>query len=263
MKQLALVSSVLVLAFGIVLGTVYLKADKPLALLSEAKDVVPPYCPIDLRIYVHEIDKDGQEVPLSIESNADIDVLSWSIVDGQNPVSQPLYFNQLPRVEYTHTSDSLTFTSLPLAEDIYQKGDITFLSLNYQSDLFNIVKQEIATCTSPNNPALCSTLSTTDDSLPTTSLDTINGIKLDCNMRLEAGWVVQRRPSGIDQSVQSAAPSTTECDLNDDGACNTFDLFIVLDSYGKEATDLPGDLNGDSRVNALDYTLMTSKISLL
>ncbi len=264
MKQLVLVSSALFLAFGIVLGTLFLQSDKPLALLSEAKVTTPPYCPINLTLYVHEINKNGEEVPLTIESNLDIDVLQWSITDGQNLISQPLYFNQIPRMEYILRSDTLTFASSPLTQDIYQKGDETFLTLNYQNELFNIVKQEIATCSSPNKPELCSTLGSNEDAaFPTTALDTINGITLDCNMQLEAGWVVQRRPSDINQSSQSAAPSTTECDLNNDGTCNTFDLFIVLDNYGKNGLDLPGDVNGDNKVNALDYTLMTSRISLL
>jgi hypothetical protein len=52
-------------------------------------------------------------------------------------------------------------------------------------------------------------------------------------------------------------------DLNHDNACNTFDLFIVLDTYGEQGPGLVGDLNNDNKVNALDYTLITSQISLL
>jgi hypothetical protein len=262
MKQLLLVSSALVLTFGIILGVLALQTNRPLALMSEAKDFKPAFCPIDVTFYVNEINDDGQEVPLTIDKHPDIDVLSWSVIDGQNPEAQPIYFNKLPLIEYALQSKALTFTSIPRALDTYQKGDVAFIKLTHQSDLFSIVKHELTACASPTNPDLCSNNEQVQEA-SSSDLSTIDNITLDCNMTLKAGWVVQRRSSQTNPLLQSTAPSEENCDLNGDGACNTFDLFIVLDDYGKNEKDLLGDMNRDGSVNALDYTLMTSRISRL
>jgi len=260
MKQLLLVSSALVLTFGIILGVLSLQTNRPLALMSEARDFKPALCPINATFYVNEINDSGQEIPLTIDQHPDIDVLSWSILDAQNPEAQPIYFNNLPLIEYSLQSKVLSFASIPRVLDTYQKGDVTFIKLHHQSDLFTIVKHEVATCSSLTNPNLCNTLDAQDEN--NNDLSVISNITLDCNMTLNAGWVVQRR-SEDNPLLQSAAPSEENCDLNDDGVCNTFDLFIVLDDYGKSEKDLLGDLNHDGYVNALDYTLMTSRISRL
>ncbi len=261
MKQLLLVSSALVLTFGIILGVLSLQTNRPLALMSEAKDFKPALCPIDVTLYVNEINDNGQEVPLSIDAHPDINVLSWSVLDGQNPEAQPIYFNKLPLIEYGLQSKALSLTATPRALDTYQKGDVAFIKLTHQSELFTIVKHEITTCSSPTNPNLCDDQEIQGENI--NDLSILDNITLDCNMTLNAGWVVQRKSSQTNSLVQSAAPSEENCDLNGDGACNTFDLFIILDDYGKNEKDLLGDMNHDGNVNALDYTLMTSKISRL
>jgi len=260
MKPLMLVSSVLGTAFIAVIISLLLQTNTPLTQFSRADTSSTVECPMNTSLYVHEINSEGQEVPFSLDKNPSTDVLAWSISDGLNPSDQPLYFNAIPLLEYNVTSKLLSFSLLPRVIDTYQKGDTTFLTLNYPKETYSIIKQEIETCSSPKHQDLCT--STEDSTELNDSIETIRNITLDCNMTLHAGWVVQKHPH-MNIQAQSAAPSIDQCDLNGDGACNTFDLFIVLDNYGKEAPNLPGDLNNDNTVNALDYTLMTSRISLL
>jgi hypothetical protein len=264
MKAITFVSSILFLTFGIIIGVLTLQTDRPFALFSSAQEYKPVYCPINAEIYVYEKDEVGQEIPLSIEKYPDINILAWNVIDGVRPNAQPLYFNELPRMEYLHTADALTFSSLPRSIDVYRKGESTSLKLNYQSDLFAIVKQEINTCSSPTHPHLCNNATLQDDVTETIDLDTVKNISMDCNMTLKAGWVVERRAGKqADPAARTDSALTTTCDLNHDNACNTFDLFIVLDTYGEQGPGLMGDLNNDNKVNALDYTLLTSQISLL
>lgn len=265
-KHVVLITALIIASCGIILGVLLLYSPRSLSLLSQAAEQKAPLCPINATLYVKELDAQGREIPLSVDNHAAIDVLSWHITDGQNPNAQPLYFNQLPVLHYRLTSKVLTFSSLPRTSDIYQKGDVTFLKLGYQSDLFRVVKKEIFTCSSPKDPNLCTSGMTYDSvDTATNDLDILNGISLDCNMTLEAGWVVQKILSTEARATSQAMapPSLSDCDLNNDSACNTFDLFIVIDDYGKEGAKLTGDLNKDGKVNALDYTLLTSSISHL
>ena len=245
-KHVLLLTTFILLAFGVIMGLLVQASDTPLTLLSQASEQKTADCPINATYYIKEIDEKGQEIPLNLDNYPESDPRAWTITDGQN-VDVPLYFNQLPLLRYALDVE---------ATNTNRKGDVTFLKLTYPTDQFRIVKNEILTCASPQNPHLC----TAPQAESADELDVIGGITLDCNMTLEAGWVVQKILSVKSQTI---IPLLADCDLNNDGACNTFDLFLVIDDYGKEARQLIGDLNHDGRVNALDYTLLTSSISLL
>ena len=80
-------------------------------------------------------------------------------------------------------------------------------------------------------------------------------------MNLEVEWVLsQAEPSaGTQTKTDTFVP--TQCDLNNDYTCNTYDLFIVIDEYGSKGSDLYGDANGDEKVNALDYDIVISEMT--
>ncbi|KXK11204.1 MAG: hypothetical protein UZ22_OP11002000408 [Microgenomates bacterium OLB23] len=239
-----------------------MQADTPIALLSEASNTnsAAYYCPVDITLYVHEQDTLGQQVPLSLESYPELDLMQWSITTN-NAQSAPLYFNELPLMQYSAKNTFLSLVTDPKQADMFAKKDVAALQLNYQSDLFRVVKQEVVTCASATQQNLCNT-QTEDESNNQQQLTTLSAT-MDCGMKLVAGWVVEKVATNTSPSSATTATTIVQCDLNSDGACNTFDLFVILDTYGSKGSGLNGDLNNDQAVNALDYTLMTSRISLL
>lgn len=258
MKPLLLVTSLLFFAFAVTAGALFLRTDAPLSLLSNAQSAAPLNCKLDATLYVRELDSNGLELPLSTNRHPDIDVFAWTIIDTQKPNAQSIFFTALPILEHSIQTNTLAFNPQPRISDVYQNRDKAIFTLNYQKDLFRVVKSEIAECSTPHNKNICGE-NAVGDNQENFSLESLRPIELMCNMTLKAGWVVQR----ISPQENAASASNIMCDLNGDNACNTFDLFIVLDTYGEKGTDLKGDINTDGTVNALDYTLMTSSISLL
>ena len=219
-----------------------------------------PQCPLRINIHVKEATEDGEEILLQMSDVREDDV-QWGFVDALHTSTgdrKAISFNHDTYVQYSMYASELSFVPFPEVDEVYEEGSNTFVRFLYNQNNFDILRKEVIRCNSTESEQWLCKPDLQEN------LDTISGITLKCNMDLDLGWVVLRKSETV-QNTSSFSKNRKAvfktCDLNDDSACNTIDLLIVLESYGKRGSDTSvADLNNDSRVDALDYTIVFDQV---
>ena len=263
-----LLSLLIFITLTLVIGASFLKSGAFLSTLPRAETIDNvtentyslPLCPLNLSVYVNELLGNGKEAALVIDDE-DADVSLWGLSDTRHMVSgsgrAAIAFNRGQLARYAMYASELAFVPFPEADEVYPEGAATNLKLYYDSSQYDVVKKEIKLCTTRETGQWLCEADTNGN------LDIISGIKLGCNMDLDLGWVVKKRRIAVqnDATIMNTVPAKFKtCDLNDDSACNTIDLLIVIESYGRRGNNIEGDINNDSRVDALDYTLVIDQL---
>jgi len=68
-------------------------------------------------------------------------------------------------------------------------------------------------------------------------------------------------PAASPSPSPSPSPSTSPADLNGDGRVNLLDYAILVNELFQTGPDLQADINGDGKVNLLDYHILLVSLS--
>ncbi len=82
------------------------------------------------------------------------------------------------------------------------------------------------------------------------------GLRVTCDANIKYGWTID--PSIL--SIEGLDIPLKKLDLNNDGVINTIDYQGVLDYYAQTGSNLPPDFNSDRAVNAVDLSMIISRI---
>ena len=218
-------------------------------------------CSMQVEVYVKEQLADGIQVPLDFQKHPELDPLKWGFSDtiNQLPYSDPphiISFTHPTQARYTNFVNELSFVPFPKQSQIYGSEEDTNLTLTYQDTFFDIIQQEIKTCSLHGQTDwLCS-------SSNTSNVKTISGIPVKCGIDLSIGWIIAKAdPTGKSGGRTPHQFSQTKpikdvisTDINKDGTTSTLDLSVLMSTYGSH--DPQSDVNKDGKVNGQDYVLM-------
>lgn len=224
-------------------------------------------CSMNISAYVKEINENGDEVPLNFASHPELHQSLWGIFDSRRSSSAPIPFNQDSLAQYQVFTTDRSFVPFPDDNEIYDKGELASATLAFERNAYDLVRKEVKKCsTNKSNDWLCSTADAQKD---TTLTETIPNLRMDCGVQLEFGWVVKpARPysssdqsfAGKQENAKTPEAINKAADINGDQAFNTLDLLAVITSYAQRGNELEADVNKDSVVNALDYTIVVHAI---
>lgn len=216
---------------------------------------------MQVEVFVKEQLDDGTRTLLDFKKHSQLDPLKWGFSDiiNQLPYSNPPYvisFTHPTQAKYTNFVNELSFVAFPKQSQIYRSEEDTSITLTYQDEYFDIVQQEIETCSLIGGTEwLCS-------SDNRNNVETISGIPVKCGINLSIGWIVEKTNSGSESgtkiSQQFSKTKQVEdlisTDINKDDTTNILDLSILMSTYGSH--DPQADVNKDGTVNGQDYVLM-------
>lgn len=222
-------------------------------------------CTMNVEVYVKEQLADGTNEILNFSKHPELDHLKWGFSDtiNQLPYANPPYtiqFTHPTQAKYTNFVNELSFVAFPNQSQIYASEENTDITITYQDALYDIVQQEIKTCSLHGSDEwLCSSDNVSD-------LRTISDIPVKCGMNLSIGWIVEKSDGKIAASSSSRQFSQTKpiqdtisTDINMDGATTVLDLSSLISTFGSH--DPQSDINKDGNVNGQDYVLMLEVIS--
>ncbi len=226
-------------------------------------------CSMNISAYVKEINDQGEEVPLDFMQHPELHQSLWGIFDSRRSSSAPIPFNQNSLAQYQVFTTDRSFVPFPDDNEIYDKGEFASVTLAFERNTYDLVRKEIKKCsTNKSNDWLCTG---TDNKNAATLTETVPNLRMDCGVQLEFGWVVRPVPtqarSSTEQNFTGQAGNTKTpeainkaADINGDQTFNTLDLLAVITNYAQRGDDLEADVNHDSVINALDYTIVVHAI---
>lgn len=226
-------------------------------------------CSMNISAYVREINEEGNEVPLDFNQHPELHQSLWGIFDSRRSSSAPIPFNQNSLAQYQVFTTDRSFVPFPDDNEIYDKGEFASATLAFERNKYNLIRKEIKTCSmNKSQEWLCTEANDKKDTLLT---ETVSNLRMDCGVKLEFGWVVKPiNPSSNSSSTQNFATNNNNsdtavainkaADINGDEAFNTLDLLAIIANYAKRGDDIEADVNHDSVVNALDYTIVVHAI---
>jgi len=254
-SSIVVLSLLMVTTFAVLVGT-------SLTTRAQRADSPRKLCSLNISASVRELSETGEEFVLDFEAHPELNPNAWGIYDKRRSGSSPITFNQGSLAQYQVFTTDRAFAAFPEDQEIYDEGDSAFATLAFESQNYEIVRKEIRTCQKGTDVTwLCTETRNVSENASPVGIETINGLRMDCGMKLEFGWVV--RPI---QNFAEAPQSTTlkavnkAADINLDEAYNTLDLLAVINVYGQKGASLKADVNNDGAVNALDYTLVVEAI---
>jgi hypothetical protein len=181
-------------------------------------------------------------------------LVDWVGVDDYGTDAKPNFADNIQHTYDLLTSDSDTthnFLSKPWAITEWNRCNSTSAEgISY----YNQAKQAIDSGAFPRIKAWV-----TFDGLGT-GVTQIPGclVAYDSDGTYDAGRVSAYKAYANDPIYSSAAGTTVEGDVNQDGKVDITDLSILLSHWGQTGTGILGDLNQDGNINVYDLSLLLS-----